>query len=139
MLCKCHPAFCNFGLCCSVSSVVVFIVCSSKLSLSYKGVKYVQKEYAEVECKTFFIICYLIVYVYGPDSFTVCNLVPFSVELENIKPPCEGAQSSEGNGIKTPKSNSISLQETPSRITASVRIPRSESVSCSGSAQTEKK
>ncbi|XP_035181209.1 acidic repeat-containing protein isoform X1 [Oxyura jamaicensis] len=59
--------------------------------------------------------------------------------IENIRPPCEGAQSAKGNGIKTPTSNSISLQETPSRVTPSVRIPRNESVSCSDSAQTEKK
>ncbi|NXK50012.1 ACRC protein, partial [Chauna torquata] len=59
--------------------------------------------------------------------------------IENIKPPCEGAQSLKGKGVKTPTSNCISLQETPSRIMASVRIPRNESVSCSQTAQTEKK
>ncbi|NXJ11849.1 ACRC protein, partial [Odontophorus gujanensis] len=58
---------------------------------------------------------------------------------ENIKPLCEGAQSLNGKGVKLPTSKSVSLQETPSKITASVRIPRSESVGCSQSAQTEKK
>ncbi|XP_015715447.1 acidic repeat-containing protein isoform X1 [Coturnix japonica] len=52
---------------------------------------------------------------------------------ENIKPLCEGAQSLNGKGGKIPTSKSVSLQETPSKITASVRIPRSESVSCSQS------
>ncbi|XP_021262163.1 acidic repeat-containing protein isoform X2 [Numida meleagris] len=58
---------------------------------------------------------------------------------ENIKPLCEGARSLHGKGVKIPTSKSVSLQETPSKITASVGVPRSESVSCSQSAQTEKK
>ncbi|NXN44122.1 ACRC protein, partial [Rhinoptilus africanus] len=58
---------------------------------------------------------------------------------ENIKPPCEDAQSLKGEGVKTPRPNSISLQETPSRITSSASIPRDESVSCSQSAKTEKR
>ncbi|XP_035748053.1 acidic repeat-containing protein isoform X4 [Egretta garzetta] len=56
--------------------------------------------------------------------------------IENIKPPCEDAQSLKGEGVKT--QSSISLQETP-RITASARIPRNELVSCSQSAKTETK
>lgn len=52
---------------------------------------------------------------------------------ENIKPLCEGAQSLNGKGVKIPASKSVSLQETPSKITASIRIPRSESLSCSRS------
>ncbi|XP_031449784.1 acidic repeat-containing protein [Phasianus colchicus] len=55
---------------------------------------------------------------------------------ENIEPLCEGAQSLDGKGVKIPTSKSVSLQETPSKITASARIPKSESVSCS---QSEKK
>ncbi|XP_048815805.1 germ cell nuclear acidic protein isoform X2 [Lagopus muta] len=55
---------------------------------------------------------------------------------ENIKPLCEGAQSLGGKGVKIPTSKSVSLQETPSKITASVRIPRSESV---GRSQSERK
>ncbi|NXC48547.1 ACRC protein, partial [Penelope pileata] len=58
---------------------------------------------------------------------------------ENIKPPCEGAQPLNGKGVKVPTSKSVSLQETPAKIMAPVRIPRSESASCSQSAQTEKK
>ncbi|KAM6381504.1 germ cell nuclear acidic protein [Pluvialis apricaria] len=59
--------------------------------------------------------------------------------IENIKPPCEDARTLKGEGVKTPKPNSISLQETPSRIMASARIPRDELVSCSQSAKTEKR
>ncbi|XP_054069535.1 germ cell nuclear acidic protein isoform X1 [Rissa tridactyla] len=59
--------------------------------------------------------------------------------IENIKPPCEGAQPLKGEGLKTPRPNSISLQETPSRIMSSAKIPRDESVSCSQSAKTEKR
>ncbi|XP_050757725.1 germ cell nuclear acidic protein [Gymnogyps californianus] len=59
--------------------------------------------------------------------------------IENIKPPCEDAQPLKGEGVKTPRPNSISLQETPSRIMASARIPRNELVSCSQSAKTEKR
>ncbi|XP_014818552.1 PREDICTED: acidic repeat-containing protein [Calidris pugnax] len=58
---------------------------------------------------------------------------------ENIKPPCEDAQPSKGEGFKTPRSNSVSLQETPSRVMSPARIPRDESVSCSQSAKTEKR
>ncbi|XP_075369674.1 germ cell nuclear acidic protein isoform X3 [Mycteria americana] len=65
--------------------------------------------------------------------------------IENIKPPCEGAQPLKGDiglkgeGVNTPRPNSISLQETPSRIMASARIHRNELVSCSQSAKTEKR
>ncbi|XP_074691652.1 germ cell nuclear acidic protein [Strix aluco] len=59
--------------------------------------------------------------------------------IENIKPRCEDAQPVKGEGVKTPRPNSISLQETPSRIMASVRIPRNELVGCSQSAKTEKR
>ncbi|NXE95178.1 ACRC protein, partial [Menura novaehollandiae] len=58
---------------------------------------------------------------------------------ENIKPPCKDAKPLKGEGVKTPKPKSISLQETPSMITTPARIPRSESVSCSQSAKTEKR
>ncbi|NXI02878.1 ACRC protein, partial [Pachycephala philippinensis] len=58
---------------------------------------------------------------------------------ENIKPPCKDAQPVEGDGVKMPKPKSISLQETPSMKTTPARIPRSESVSCSQSAKTEKR
>ncbi|NXR48851.1 ACRC protein, partial [Hippolais icterina] len=57
---------------------------------------------------------------------------------ENIKPPCKDAQPVKGEGVKTPKPKSISLQETPSMITPA-RIPGKESVSCSQSAKTEKR
>ncbi|NXI38178.1 ACRC protein, partial [Galbula dea] len=56
----------------------------------------------------------------------------------NVKPPCEHAQPLKGEGIKTPRPNSILLQETPSRIMPSPRTPRSELISCSQSAKTEK-
>ncbi|XP_009483098.2 germ cell nuclear acidic protein isoform X2 [Pelecanus crispus] len=59
--------------------------------------------------------------------------------IENIKPPCEDAQPLKGEGVKTPRPNSISLQETPSRMMASARIPRNELISCSQSAKTEKR
>ncbi|XP_013795766.2 germ cell nuclear acidic protein isoform X1 [Apteryx mantelli] len=59
--------------------------------------------------------------------------------IENVKSPCEGAQPSKGEGGKRPKSNSILLKETPSRIMSSVRIPGSESVSYSPSAQAKEK
>ncbi|KAF1525982.1 UNVERIFIED_CONTAM: Acidic repeat-containing protein, partial [Eudyptes pachyrhynchus] len=59
--------------------------------------------------------------------------------MENIKPPCEDAQPLKGEGVKTPRPNSISLQETPSGIMASARIHRNELVSCSQSAKTEKR
>ncbi|NWV66909.1 ACRC protein, partial [Malurus elegans] len=55
---------------------------------------------------------------------------------ENIKPPCKDAQPVKGEGIKTPKPKSISLQETPSMITTPAR---SEAVNCSQSAKTEKR
>ncbi|KFV60290.1 Acidic repeat-containing protein, partial [Tyto alba] len=58
---------------------------------------------------------------------------------ENIKPPCEDAKPLKGEGVKTPRPNSTSLQETPSRIMTSIRIPRDELVSCSQSSKTEKK
>ncbi|XP_026704539.1 acidic repeat-containing protein [Athene cunicularia] len=59
--------------------------------------------------------------------------------VENMKPRCEDAQPLKGEGVKTPRPNSISLQETPSTIMASVRIPRNELVGCSQSAKTEKR
>ncbi|NXQ95957.1 ACRC protein, partial [Sagittarius serpentarius] len=59
--------------------------------------------------------------------------------IENIKPPCEDAQPLKEEGVKTQRPNSISLQETPSRIMASAKIPRNELVSCSQSAKTEKR
>ncbi|NXX63421.1 ACRC protein, partial [Scopus umbretta] len=60
--------------------------------------------------------------------------------IENIKPPCEDAQPLKGERVKTPRPNSISLQETPSRLMSSrKRIPRNELVSCSQSAKTEKR
>ncbi|NWZ93524.1 ACRC protein, partial [Nesospiza acunhae] len=57
---------------------------------------------------------------------------------ENIKPPCKDAQPVKGEGVKTPKPKSISLQGTPSMITPA-RIPGNGSVSCSQSAKTEKR
>ncbi|NWX53687.1 ACRC protein, partial [Promerops cafer] len=58
---------------------------------------------------------------------------------ENTKPRCKDAQPVKGEGVKTPKPKSISLQGTPSMITTPARIPGSESVSCSQSAKTEKR
>ncbi|NXU46228.1 ACRC protein, partial [Drymodes brunneopygia] len=57
---------------------------------------------------------------------------------ENIKPPCKDPQPVKGEGVKTPKPKSISLQETPSMITPA-RVPGNESVSCSQSAKAEKR
>ncbi|XP_051486539.1 germ cell nuclear acidic protein-like [Apus apus] len=58
---------------------------------------------------------------------------------ENIKPRCADAQPLKGEGAKTPRPNSVSLQETPSRIVTPARIPGNELVSCSQSAKTEKR
>ncbi|NWU38676.1 ACRC protein, partial [Hylia prasina] len=59
---------------------------------------------------------------------------------ENIKLLCKDAQPVQGEGVKTPKPKSTSLQETPSMITTpAARIPGNESVSCSQSAKTEKR
>ncbi|XP_041252657.1 acidic repeat-containing protein isoform X2 [Onychostruthus taczanowskii] len=58
---------------------------------------------------------------------------------ENSKPPCKDARPVKGEGVKTPKPKSISLQETPSLITTPARIPGNESISCSQSAKTEKR
>ncbi|NXX68225.1 ACRC protein, partial [Spizella passerina] len=58
---------------------------------------------------------------------------------ENIKPPCKDAQPGKGEGVKTPKPKSISLEGTPSMITTPARIPGNGSVSCSQSAKTEKR
>ncbi|XP_010013696.1 PREDICTED: acidic repeat-containing protein, partial [Nestor notabilis] len=55
---------------------------------------------------------------------------------KDIKSPCEDGQPLKGEGVKTPRPNAISLQETPSRIMVSARIPRNELVSCSQSAKT---
>lgn len=96
--------------------------------------------YAEVEYLAFFtVVRYLVADICAPDCLTVCNPVTLSVELENIKPPCEDAQPLKGEGVKTPRPNSISFQETPSRIMTSARIHRNELVSCSQSAKTEKR
>ncbi|NXN76503.1 ACRC protein, partial [Himantopus himantopus] len=70
---------------------------------------------------------------------STCKTVYQPSIIENIKPPCEDAWSLKGEGVKTPKANSISLQETPSRATASARIPRDELVTCSQSAKMEKR
>ncbi|NXJ69405.1 ACRC protein, partial [Rostratula benghalensis] len=58
---------------------------------------------------------------------------------ENIKPHSDNAQSLEGEGVKTPRPNSLSFQETPSRIMSSTRIPRDKSVSSSQSAKMERR
>ncbi|XP_056347522.1 germ cell nuclear acidic protein isoform X2 [Oenanthe melanoleuca] len=58
---------------------------------------------------------------------------------ENIKPPCKDAQPVKGEGGKTLKPKSISLQETPSMMRTPARIPGNESVSCSQSEKTEKR
>ncbi|NXJ00428.1 ACRC protein, partial [Psophia crepitans] len=60
-------------------------------------------------------------------------------KIENIQSPPKDAQPLKRERVKTPRPNSISLQETPSRIMTSARIPRNELVSCSQSAQTEKR
>ncbi|NXD86037.1 ACRC protein, partial [Halcyon senegalensis] len=57
--------------------------------------------------------------------------------IENIKPTCENGQPLKGEGVRTPKPNSISLPETPSSVSA--RIPRNKLFSCSQSAKTEKR
>ncbi|NWX36872.1 ACRC protein, partial [Notiomystis cincta] len=57
---------------------------------------------------------------------------------ENIQRPCKDPQPVKGEGVKTPKPKSISLQETPSMITPA-RIPRNESINCTQSAKTEKR
>ncbi|NWX21302.1 ACRC protein, partial [Aegotheles bennettii] len=61
-----------------------------------------------------------------------------SSTTENIKPPCEDAQPLTWEGAKTPRPNSISLLETPSRIMTPARNPRNELVSGSQSAKTER-
>ncbi|NXR13040.1 ACRC protein, partial [Semnornis frantzii] len=53
---------------------------------------------------------------------------------ENSKPPWEGAQPLKGEGVKTLRPNSISLQETPSE-----RISKEELLSWSESAKTKKR
>ncbi|KAM6413263.1 germ cell nuclear acidic protein [Rhynochetos jubatus] len=58
---------------------------------------------------------------------------------ENIKPPGEDARPLKDEGVKTPRPNSVSLKETPSRTTDSPRIPRNEAFGCSQSAKAEKK
>lgn len=69
----------------------------------------------------------------------LCNPMTLPVELENIKPPCKDAQPVKGEGVKTPKPRSISLQGTTSLLTTPARIPGNGSVSCSQSAKTEKR
>ncbi|NXN23018.1 ACRC protein, partial [Nycticryphes semicollaris] len=58
---------------------------------------------------------------------------------ENIKPHSDDVQSLKGEGVKTPRPNSVSFQETPSRIMSSTRIPRDESVSCPQPSKMEKR
>ncbi|NXS12134.1 ACRC protein, partial [Neodrepanis coruscans] len=58
---------------------------------------------------------------------------------ENIKPPCKDAKPLKGEGFKTPRPNSSSVPETPSKITTPARIPGSELVSCSQSAKIERR
>ncbi|NXM94411.1 ACRC protein, partial [Sylvia borin] len=58
---------------------------------------------------------------------------------ENIKPLCKDAQPVKGEGVKTLKPKSSSLQETSSVITTPAKMPGNESVSCSQSAKTEKR
>jgi len=100
--------------------------------------------HAEVGYFTFFIlVCYLVADicapdVSAPDYLTVCNPVTLSDELKDVKPPCEDAQLLKGEEVKTARPNSISLQETPSRIMAFANS-REELVSCSQSAKTEKR
>ncbi|NXP14501.1 ACRC protein, partial [Thinocorus orbignyianus] len=73
-----------------------------------------------------------------PGSSTSKTVCQPSIK-ENIKPHCEDAQSLEGEGVKTPRPNLLSIQETPSRTMSSTRMPRDEPVSCSQSAKTEKR
>ncbi|NWU60257.1 ACRC protein, partial [Pterocles burchelli] len=70
---------------------------------------------------------------------STCKTVYQPSTKENIKPPSEGAHPLRREGVKTPRPNTISLQETPSSIKASARIPRNELVSCSQSAETDKR
>ncbi|XP_066058804.1 germ cell nuclear acidic protein isoform X1 [Chamaea fasciata] len=58
---------------------------------------------------------------------------------ENIKPPCKDVQPVKGEGVKTLKPKSISLQETPPMVRTPAKIPGNESVSFSQSAKTEKR
>ncbi|NXD27203.1 ACRC protein, partial [Spelaeornis formosus] len=58
---------------------------------------------------------------------------------ENIKPLCKDAQPVKGEGGKTGKPRSTSLQETSSMVTTPARIPGNESVGCSQSAKAEKR
>ncbi|NWI84396.1 ACRC protein, partial [Pitta sordida] len=58
---------------------------------------------------------------------------------ENIKPPCKDAQPLKGEGVKTPRPNSSSVLETPSKIKTPARIPGGELVSCSQSAKIERR
>lgn len=92
---------------------------------------------AEVEYLTFssLSVTWLLMSVFQ----ILCNPVTFSVELENNKSLCEDGQPLKGRGVKTSRPNAISLQETPSRITASARIPRNKLVSCSQLAKTEER
>lgn len=95
---------------------------------------------AEVEYLTLStFVRYLVADVCAPSYQTVCNPVALPVELENMRPPCEDAQRLKGEGVKTPRPNSLLLQETPSRTVASGRTPRNDLVSCSQSAKTERK
>ncbi|NXS57712.1 ACRC protein, partial [Brachypteracias leptosomus] len=56
---------------------------------------------------------------------------------EDIKPPCEDAQPLKEEVVKTPRPNTVLLQEIPSGVSA--RVPRNELVSYSQSAKTEQK
>ncbi|KAM9373700.1 germ cell nuclear acidic protein [Phaethornis superciliosus] len=71
--------------------------------------------------------------------FSTSRTVHLPSTTGNIKPSCEDAQPLQGEGVKTPRPDFICLQETPSRIITPVRIPRNELVSCSQSANTEKR
>ncbi|KFV18483.1 Acidic repeat-containing protein, partial [Tauraco erythrolophus] len=58
---------------------------------------------------------------------------------ENMKPLREDVQLLKGEGVKTPRPNSVLLHETPSRIIDSARIPRNGWINCSQSTKTEKR
>ncbi|KAM4660911.1 germ cell nuclear acidic protein isoform 2-T2 [Amazona ochrocephala] len=58
---------------------------------------------------------------------------------ENSKSPWVDGQPLKGKGVKTPRPNAISLQETPSRIMAPARTPGNKSVGRSQSAKTEER
>ncbi|NXA04615.1 ACRC protein, partial [Sapayoa aenigma] len=55
--------------------------------------------------------------------------------VENMKPPCKDAQPLKGAGVKTPRPNSSSVPETPSKTTT----PGHDLVGCSQSAKTDRR